>query len=363
MAKDYYQVLGVKRTASSDEIQKAFHRLAHQHHPDKGGNEQKFKEVNEAYQVLSDKEKRAQYDQFGRVFSGSSGQPDGFNAGNWSWGTPGNGEETNFDFGDLGDVFEDFFGFGQSRQSKDNRRGQDIEVALEVGLAETLTGHEKEISLRKLIHCDRCQGSGAEPGSRARECFSCRGQGQVQQVKRTFLGSFTTVVTCPECKGEGTKPEKPCQVCSGEGRLKGLEKIRVFVPAGIDNNQVVRVESKGEAGKKNARPGDLYVRFLIKKHPGFDRKGDDLFTVLPIPFAKMVLGGKVELMDLAGRKIVLAIPAGAEPNKLLRLSGKGIPHFQGRGWGDLYVKLNVRIPKKVTPSQKELLEKLENEDL
>lgn len=373
--KNYYDILGIGKSASTEEIRKAYHKLAHQHHPDKGGNAQKFKEISEAYQILSNAEKRAQYDQYGRVFdggsAGNSGTPPwGFN---WSWGNPmgSNGfnndqqeeQESSFDFGNLGDIFGDILGFGGNPRKKNSKKGRDIEADLEIPLESVLTNQEKEISLEKLIKCQRCQGSGAEHGSAVKECFSCRGTGEVQQIRQTFLGAFTSVGVCPECKGEGRKPEKLCNVCRGEGRIKGVEKIKIFIQAGIDQNQVIKVEEAGEQGKRGKKAGDLYIRISIKEHPIFQRKGDDLFSILTIPFSRAVLGGEAEITDLSGKRIILNIPAGAEPGKMLRLTGKGIPHFQGRGQGNLYIELALKIPKKITQEQRELLEKLKEEEL
>jgi molecular chaperone DnaJ len=365
MSKNYYQILGLKKEATAEEIKKAFHRLAHQYHPDKGGNEAKFKEINEAYQVLSDKEKRAQYDQFGTAAPGWDFS--------WSWGAPGGvgntrddfGEaedEAEFGFGGLGDLFEEFFGLGatQSRGRRPGgaRRGKDIEIDLMIQLEEVLRNQEKEISLEKFVACQRCQGSGGEPGSPVKECFTCRGAGEVQQIRRTIFGSLTAQVTCPECRGEGKKPENPCNVCQGEGRIKNRQTVRVFVPSGVDQNQIIKVESAGDAGRKGGRSGDLFARIILKPHPVFARRGDDLFTLLEVPFAKMVLGGKMELKDLEGKNIVLEIPAASRTGKILRLSHKGLPHFQSSGRGHLYVELDVKIPKKVSQKQKGLLEKL-----
>ena len=221
---DYYEILGIAKTASQEEIKKAFHKLAHKHHPDKGGDEKKFKEINEAYQVLSDKTKRAQYDQYGRVFDGAqTGGNDGFGF-NWAWQNRPQ-QDAEFDFGDIGDVFEEFFGGGGGRRTarKDNKKGKDIQVDIEIPLESVLKENVEKITLAKTIVCHRCQGAGAEPDSKVKECFSCRGTGQVQQIKKTFFGSYTTIATCPECKGEGTIPEKPCNVCKGEGRIKGQD--------------------------------------------------------------------------------------------------------------------------------------------
>lgn len=365
MAKDYYQILGVSRDASPEEIKKAYYKLAHKYHPDKGGDEKKFKEINEAYQVLSDKEKRAQYDRFGRVFEGAEvGYEPGFDF-QWAWGRPDIDFE--FDFGDLSDVMEEMFGFGAPRRKKDLKRGRDIEVDIEISLEDTLKETEKTVNLYKYIICPRCQGTGAEPGTKIKECFSCRGTGQVQQIKKTFFGSFTRYTTCPECSGEGYRPEKPCNVCQGEGRIKGEENIKIWIPAGVDTNQVIKVEGKGEAGKKGGKSGDLYVRVFVKKHPIFERKGDDLYVEVPISFTQAVLGDEVEISTLEGKKILLKVPAGTESGKILRISGKGIPHFSGpRGYpgrGNLYVELRVKIPKHLTKKQKELLEKLKEEGI
>ena len=366
MPKDYYQILGVKKDSNPEEIRKAYYKLAHKHHPDKGGDSTKFKEINEAYQVLSDKDKRSQYDQFGQVFSDhAGGAAPGWDF-NWSWGRPegfSQNQGFEFDFGDLGDVFEEFFGGGIPRRKREAKKGRDIEIGLEISLEETLKNQEKEISLEKFVKCQRCQGAGGEPGSKINECFSCRGTGQVQQIKRTFLGSFTNIVTCPECKGEGRRPEKACNVCKGEGRVKGIENIKIFIPAGVDQNQIIKVESFGDQGKRDSRSGDLYVRILLKPHPVFERRGDDLLMNLVLTFSQLALGDEVEITDLAGKKFLLKIPSGSDPGKMLRLSGKGIPHFQGQGQGNLYVELDLKIPKKLSQKQKELLEKLKTEDL
>ena len=372
---DYYELLGVQKTASEDEIKKAFHKLAHKYHPDKGGDEKKFKEINEAYQVLSDKQKRAQYDQYGRVFDGG----DGFSAQggpasgwNWAWGNPNQGEGVEFDMGDIGDVFEEFFGggFGGARKStkKDSRKGKDIQVDIEITLERTLKESVEKIDLYKQVVCNRCSGVGAEPNTKVKECFSCRGSGQVQQVKKTIFGSFTSLGVCPECKGEGTIPEKPCNVCKGEGRTKGQETIEVNIPAGIDANQVIRFDGKGEAGKKGAKAGNLFIRIFVKKHNVFERRGDDLFTFVDVSFSQAALGDKIEMKSLEGTNIVLEVPTGTETGKVLRISGKGIPHFGGSQWGtpsrgNLYVEFKVKTPKKLSKNQKELFEKLKKEGI
>jgi len=366
--KDYYEILGIARNASADEIKKAYYKLAHKYHPDKGGDESKFKEINEAYQVLSDSDKRAQYDQFGRVFEGSptgGGQQGGF--GGFPGGNPPPGFDFEFGFDNLGDIFEEMFGFGspqqQSRKKQDLKRGKDIEIDMEIPLEDVLKTSEKKINIEKYASCDRCQGTGAEPGSQVEECFSCRGTGQVQQIKKSVFGSFTKYTVCPECKGEGYKPKKPCNVCKGEGRVKEEEEIKISVPAGVDTNQVIRLEGKGEVGRRGGKPGDLYIRIFVKDHPSFKRKGDDLYLVLPISFSQAVLGGEVEVQTLGGKNIVLKVAAGSESGKILRISSKGLPHFSGYGFGNLYVILEIKTPKKVSKKQKEILEKLRQEGL
>ena len=360
---DYYQILGIARTASQEEIKKAFHKLAHKYHPDKGGDESKFKEINEAYQVLSDSQKRQQYDQFGRVFDqqGAPGGDPGFDF-NWMWGNRPQ-QEVEFDFEDIGDVFESFFGGARKTAKKDHKKGKDIQVDIEIALERVLKESIEKINLVKQVVCHRCNGVGAEPNSKIKECFSCRGSGQVQQVKKTFLGSYTTVTTCPECKGEGTIPEKPCNVCKGEGRIKAQESIEIHIPAGVDTDQVIKVEGKGEAGKKGGKAGNLYARILVKKHPVFERKGDDLLTSLQINFSQATLGDEIEMKILEGTNILLEVPQATESGKILRISGKGIPHFSGYGKGNLYVELKIKTPKKLTKEQKKILEQLKKEGI
>jgi molecular chaperone DnaJ len=365
--KDYYKILGVPPDASDEEIRKAYYRLAHKYHPDKGGDEKKFKEINEAYRVLSDKEKRAQYDRYGRVFEEKGSEP-GFDF-QWFWGKPGFDFDFDFGFEDLGEMVEEMFGFGVPRKKRDLKRGRDIEIDLEISLEDTLKGVKKKIILEKYIVCPRCGGTGAEPGTKAKECFSCRGTGQVQELRKTFFGTFTRYAPCPECGGEGYKPEKPCIVCHGEGRIKGEEEIQIFIPPGIDSHQRLKIPGKGDAGRKGGKSGDLYVRVFVKEHPLFKRKGDDLYLSLPITFSQAALGDEVEIETLEGKKILLKIPPGSESGKILRISGKGIPHFSGSsssgysGRGNLYIELIVKIPKKLTKKQKELLEKLKEEGL
>lgn len=361
--KDYYKILGVSKNASTEEIKKAYYELAHKYHPDKGGDAERFKEIGEAYHVLSDRDKRAQYDKYGRV-AGEGGASSGQGAGEgdfgftWAWGRPG----ADFDI-DLEDLMEDMFGMGGRRRQRGPQRGNDIEVALEISLEDVLKGKDETISISKHVACSRCTGSGAEPGSKVKECFSCRGTGEVQQIKQTFLGSFTRYTICPECKGEGKIPENPCNVCKGEGRTQSKENIEVFIPAGVDSNQVLKFEGKGEAGKKGTAAGNLYVRILVKPHSVFQRKGDDLFLPLEIPFSKAALGGEVSIPTLEGKAVSLKVPAGIESGKILKVTGKGLPHFAGFGRGNMFVRVSVKTPQKLAPRQKKLLEELRQEGL
>jgi len=358
--KDYYKILGISRDASQEEIKKAYRKLAHKYHPDKGGDEEKFKEINEAYQVLSNKEKRAQYDKFGQVFEGAPGSG-GFDPGSF-WRKFGE-EGVGFDF-DISDLFEELFGgFSATRKRKYPNRGRDIEVEIEIELEDTLKDFKKKILLNKLVLCPRCKGSGGEPDSGVKECFACRGTGEVQQIKKTFFGTMTRYVICPECKGEGRIPEKPCNVCGGEGRIDAKEEIEVFIPSGVDTGQVIKLAGKGESGRRGGKPGDLFVKIFVKPHKVFERKGDDLYLTKKISITQAILGDEIKIPTLEGKEIILKVPSGTESGKVFRISKKGIPHFSSWGRGNLYVKLIIETPKKLTRKQKELLEKLKKEGL
>jgi molecular chaperone DnaJ len=358
MQKDYYKILGVEKNASSEDIKKAYYKLAHQHHPDKKeGDESKFKEINEAYQILSDKDKRSNYDKFGTSFN--NGSTGGFNQQNVNW------EDVMGGFGGIEDIFDMFgegFGMGRKKQ-KDVRTGKNLEIILELDLESILKNQEKELIINKQTTCSRCQGSGAEPGTKIKECFTCRGTGRVQEIRKTFLGTFSQYTVCPECQGEGLKPENPCNVCKGEGRIKKEEKIKVNIPAGVDNNQIIKVKGKGEAGKRGGENGDLYIRIGIKPHKVFKRSGDDLYMIVEIAFSQATLGDKIKIPTLEGEKINVKIPAGIESGKVLKISKEGIPHFSSIGRGNLYLQVNIKTPDKLTRKQKELLEELKKEGL
>lgn len=357
--KDYYEILGVPKTASFEEIKKAYRKLAHKYHPDKeGGDEEKFKEINQAYSVLSDEKKRRQYDQFGTTFNGS--QDFDFNQQR-GWGFNFEDIFSNFDFEEtgLGSFFDEFFGGGFKQKTR-KHRGVDLTMDLEISLEDSVFGTEKEIQLEKFNICKECGGSGAEKKLGFEKCFRCHGTGKVDQTIRTFFGTVRKVGICSDCRGKGKIPKALCGNCSGTGRKKELEKIIVKIPKGINENEVIKIENKGEAGEFGAPSGDLYLRIKIKKHPKFERRGDDIYYILPINFVQATLGDKVEIPTLYGN-LKLKIPAGIQSEKLLRIKNKGVPHLNRRGNGDMYVKIKVEIPQKLSAKAKKLLEELKKE--
>jgi len=371
MGKDYYNILGVAKSASKDEIKKAFREKAHLFHPDKpGGDEKKFKEINEAYQVLGNDEKRSQYDQYGATFDqqggfgGGMGWEDFMRAARQGGGTYSN---VNYDMGDLGDILGELFGGGfgfggTTRRRKTTTRGRDIEVDLHLAFLEAVFGAEKTIELYKLATCDHCQGNGAEPGTKISVCQTCQGQGNVRTVQRTILGNIQTVRDCPECGGEGKKPEKACTQCAGSGRLKQKVDLPVKIPAGIDNGLSLKMAGAGEAGIKGAKAGDLYIHVHVKLDPYFKRENNDILTVIEIPFSTASLGGKILIKTIDG-EVDLKIPAGTQSGKVFILRGKGVPHFQHYGKGDQLVTINVKTPEHLNKKQKELLEELREEGI
>lgn len=369
MAQDYYSILGVSKGATDEEIKKAYRKAAHQHHPDKsGGDEAKFKEVNEAYQVLSDKVKRQQYDQFGQTFeNGAGGQGQGFDGFDFS-GFQGFGGQSQgsqgFDFGEGGfeDIFSGIFGGGGGRTSRRKARGRDIQVDLDIDFSEMVKGVEKKINLYKSVECDRCKGAGGEPGTDQKTCSTCKGEGQIHTTRRSFFGTFSQVSECPNCQGEGKVFEKKCRECGGDGRVKREEEISINVPAGISEGQTLSLERKGEAGPKGSIPGDLYVNIRVRKHAKFFRKGNDILSKEFIPFSMAVLGGKTEIDTISG-KLFLKIPAGTQSGDVFRLKGEGVPELHGRGVGNLMVEVIVRTPKNLSREQKRLLEELKNQGM
>ncbi len=366
MSKDYYKILGVDKNASTDDIKKAFKKLAMTHHPDRqGGNEAKFKEINEAYQVLGDAEKRKKFDQFGSDFEqqGGFGQGAGWEDFMRAARGQGGGGNFSFDFGgmDLGDIFGDMFGGGgRGRGGSRQARGRDIQVDVELDFKEAAFGVERELSLRKQSKCDVCSGSGAEPGSKMEKCGTCHGQGQVTQVQRTFLGAMQTVATCPTCQGRGESASKKCKHCGGNGVMTKSTTVKVKLPAGIDNGQSIRLSGHGEAAPHGGQSGDLYVAVHIKHSKIFERDNFDVYTNAEISFVQATLGDHISVETIDG-ELKVAVPEGTESGQLIRLRGKGVPHLQGSGRGDHYVRVKIRVPKKVSKQAKKLLEELKRE--
>lgn len=377
MARDYYEILGIAKGASDDEIKRAYRRLAQKHHPDKpGGDEKKFKEINEAYQVLSDKQKRSQYDQYGQTFEQAQAQGGGgFGGFNGFRDFSGfadafrgaNGEEINFEFGGegFGDIFSDIFGGGGRRGARGGRRakqGEDIAVDIELTLEEAFSGIEREVTLYKRTVCPICKGSGAEAGSKTVTCPTCKGKGELRQSRRTILGSFTQITTCPDCQGEGKVIEKKCKTCGGDGRVKESVPIKLKIPKGVEDGMTLTLEGAGEAGPRGGISGDLYVNVHIKPHKNFKRQNSDLVYELEINFSQAAMGAKIDVPTIDGTA-VLSVPGGIESGKVIRMTGKGMPRMDGYGRGDQYVKIKIKTPKSLTRRQKELLEELGKEGL
>ncbi len=366
MPKDYYKILGVARNATKEEIKKAYRALAHKYHPDKGGDEQRFKEINEAYQILADDRKRSQYDQFGQVFEGSGFQG-GFQQGGFEW--PGG---FRFDFGNMGqgdfdfsDIFEDFFagmgGGGKARTTR-GRRGKDIKLEVRISFAESIFGGKQEATITKLVRCSRCQGSGGEPGAKQKTCPACQGRGNVQKTQRTFLGSFTQVTTCQECSGTGKRPDILCTGCRGRGAVQASENIEIFIPRGVKDGEVLKMTGKGEASFYGGTPGDLYIKIQVIPHEIFSRQGDDIVMQLPISLSQAILGSTVEINSLDGI-IKLKVPEGTQPGDVLKLRGKGAFSASGYGRGDLLIEIKVDLPRKTSKKVKEIIEELKKEGL
>lgn len=363
MAQDFYAVLGVSKSASPDEIKKAYRKLAHQHHPDKsGGDDKKFKEINEAYQVLSNPEKRSQYDRFGQTHEQASRNGGGFGGGNPFEGFDFSGFSSGGGFGFGGgmeDMFSDFFGGGSRRGAQ---RGRDVGVDIELAFEEMATGATREMRLRRRMVCEHCQGKGGEPGSASHTCSECHGSGRVRKTIQTILGAMAQVAECSKCRGKGTTFEKACRVCRGTGVTEGEETIRIDVPAGIDNGQTISIAGKGEAGEHGETPGDLYATVHVRPHKRFTRQGNDLHSEVRISVSQAILGGRVDVQTLDG-ETVMKIPAGTQSGELFRIRGEGFPSVRSRSRGDHIVKVKIDIPKKLSRDQRKLVESLEKEGL
>ena len=343
--QDYYEMLGVPRNASDEEIKRAFRKLAKLHHPDRNrepGAEEKFKEINEAYQVLSDPEKRRRYDRYGRVDI--------------------EGGFSDFGFGGLGDIFESFWGdvfgtsFGRTAQ-RVPQKGDSLQSYLTLSFEEAVFGCNKEVEIQRIEFCPSCHGIGSEPGTNPETCPDCRGTGQVRRVQQSIFGRFTHITTCSRCVGSGAVINNPCSQCKGRGRIKVKRKIRVNIPAGVDEGYRLRLDGEGGAGLYGGPPGDLYITLSVKSHNLFHRDGSDILYELSINFAQAALGDEVRVPSLDG-KLDLKIPSGTQNGKTFRFKGKGVSHVDARGRGDLLVKVSIITPQHLDKDQRHLFEEL-----
>ncbi|MDB5083864.1 MAG: molecular chaperone DnaJ [Bacilli bacterium] len=349
--RDYYEVLGVGKSASADEVKRAYRKLARQFHPDVNKDDpsaaEKFKEVSEAYEVLSDQDKRSRYDQFGHADPTA-----GFNGGG------GAGFQ---DFGGgFGDIFDMFFGGGGGGRARGPQRGSDLQYNLQIEFSEAAFGVEKEIEIPRSEECQTCHGSGSKPGHSPETCSVCRGTGTQESVVNTPLGRMVNRRTCSACGGDGKRITQPCEKCSGAGRIKTRKKIEVNIPPGVDTGNRIRVSGGGEAGDRGAPPGDLYIVIHVKEDKFFHRDGDDLFCEVPISFVQAALGDEIHVRTL-DETVSLRIPEGTQTGTVFRLRGKGMPRLQSSSRGDQHVRIQIVTPRTLTDEQKELLRKLGRE--
>ena len=381
MAKDYYEILGIDKKASKDEVKKAFRKLAHKLHPDKkGGDIEKFKEVNEAYTVLSDDQKRSQYDMYGQSFAGANSGAGGFGGfqGNWediarqagfsAQGGPASG----WDFSgfannrggfsaegfDFGDIFGDIFGNSQRTKTK---RGRDISIDIELPFEEAIFGVERNVLLNKISICNICNGTGGKKGTEMKSCETCNGKGKIRELKKTIFGSIEMTRVCSVCAGEGKIPKEKCDFCDGLGILKKEEEVKIKIPAGIDNGEMIRLSGAGEAVKGGA-PGDLYIKIHVKTHRVFHKEGNDLVMNLDVKLSDALLGTKIDIHTLEGLS-TLNIPEGVNTGDILQIKGKGVPKYGSGGRGDILVHIRVALPKRLSKSARESIQKLKEEGL
>ncbi|OGJ64647.1 molecular chaperone DnaJ [Candidatus Peribacteria bacterium RIFCSPHIGHO2_02_FULL_53_20] len=353
MPKDFYSILGVSRDASPEDLKKAYRKLSKELHPDKHKGdkdvEHKFKEINEAYEALSDPQKRKTYDQFGRVGNGGTHGGGGFDFSGFSGAQGG-------DFGGIGDLFETFFsGRGGRAPKKEEGRGRDLEMRVRIDFMESVTGVQRKIAVRRLQTCTECKGQGNAPGAATVTCGECGGTGQLTRTAQSFFGTIRQSVLCAKCGGSGKVPEKMCAICDGEGRVLSNDEVTVDIPAGIADGQTLRLRSHGEAGRRGATSGDLFVRIDVPADTRFTREGDDMHSAMVITVLQAMLGDDIAVDTVHG-SVSLRIPPGTQPSQVFRLKGKGMPALKGRGHGDHYVTVRVEVPTKLSREERRLLE-------
>ena len=355
--KDYYEILGVGKEANDDEIRRAYRKLAQKYHPDraKGDSkaEEKFKQINEAYQVLSDKQKRTAYDQFGTADAGGGGYPGGFGGFQGSGGFQG-------DFGNMGggfaDIFETFFGGGmgsQQRRAQQKTSGQDIEISLDLTFEQAIFGISKDLQIPRSVACQTCHGSGASAGSKVSSCKTCHGSGSIRTTQRTVLGALSTTRICSECNGEGQIPEKPCGSCKGSGIMHEVSKISIKIPGGVASGSVVRVSGKGSVATRGGKEGDLYVHINVLASPHFERHENEIMSNQEIHLLQAIFGDDVDIRTVHGI-VKLKVPAGTQSGRVFKLKSYGVPKLRAEGRGDHLVRLEVKIPEKLTKKEKDL---------
>jgi molecular chaperone DnaJ len=356
--RDYYEVLGLDRAATEEDIKRVYRKLALQYHPDRNpGNresEEKFKEATEAYEVLKDPEKRATYDRYGHAGVGTGAGFGGFDFSTFDLSDALRAFMR--DFGSF-NIFDEFFGQTTRTRRRGSPRGKDLQLKLKLTLEEIATGVDKKIKLKRMVICDECRGTGAAKGTSKVTCPRCQGAGQIRNVKRTFLGQFVNVTTCDYCQGEGQVIQKPCPACSGQGKIKGTSTFSVKVPPGVVTGNYIPIRGSGDVGPRGGPPGDLIVLIEEQEHDLFRRHEDDLIYELPVSFSQAALGDQIEVPTLDG-KVNVKIPSGTQSGKIFRLKGKGIPHLHGYGKGDELVRIVVWTPTRLSQEEKGLLEKL-----
>ncbi len=367
MSKDYYNALGVNKTATKEELKKAFHKMAHKYHPDKkGGDEAKFKEINEAYQILSDDSKRSKYDQFGSGFDNAGHSHSGHQQGGFGGGFEGfdfsgfqNGN-ADFDFGNLNDIFSDFFTGGMGGQRAQARRGRDISTEIQVPFADSIFGTTRKILITKTSNCSTCHGAGSKPGTKMETCKKCNGQGQIREMKRSFMGTIASTKICEECLGAGEVPVEKCHTCRGAGVMRKEEEISIVIPSGIRDGEMIRMTGHGEAVSRGTQ-GDLYIKINVAPHPVFKREGHDLVMNLNLKLSDALLGTEYPIQTLDG-EVKVAIPEGVSVNEILRVRGHGVPVSKTKR-GDLLIKLNIKLPSRLSRKSHELITELQKEGI